>query len=239
MGCKKQMCSPKRVISNTQTTTTKERTMPRICIPSSYLKAQAMLQGTTWWRRRWGDAGVQDQCPCCPRTWESGLPAGRWFGGHSCTPGSIKSSNTKFSLQWNSSLKHQATVVLREGCLWARVLLFTVRTWRERFQKTRPQMWGGRSQGWSLSRWFFIRGIFPQGALIIVVSQRDGLASGWSLRMVCQGGLSSGWSHHGGLSSMVFHHGGLSSGWSFTDMVSHQGHLSSGWCTCMFYQGDL
>ena len=121
MGCKKQMCSPKRVISNTQTTTTKERTMPRICIPSSYLKAQAMLQGTTWWRRRWGDAGVQDQCPCCPRTWESGLPAGRWFGGHSCTPGSIKSSNTKFSLQWNSSLKHQATVVLREGFSMARL----------------------------------------------------------------------------------------------------------------------
>ena len=162
MGCKKQMCSPKEWFPVNKQQQQKGRTKPRINIPSSCLKAQAMLQGTTWWRRRWGDAGVQDQCPCCHQTWESGLPAGQWLGGYSCTPGPIKSSNTNFSLQWNSSLKHQATAVLREGCLWARVLLFTVQTWRERFQTKGLKCGavfhkGGLSLGDFSSGWSFLR----------------------------------------------------------------------------------
>ena len=196
-----------------------------------------MLQGTTWWRRRWGDAGVQDQCPCCRQTWESGLPAGRWLGGYSCTPGSMKSSNTNFSLQWNSCLKHQATAVLREGCLWARVLMFTVQTWRERFQKK------GLKCGAVFHKGGLSSGDYHQGDLSSGCSHHRGLSVRWSLiRVVSQDGLS-GWTFIRVISSwwsfitVVFHHGGLSSGWSFTDMVSHQGNLSSGWGT--FQQGDL
>ena len=78
----------------------------------------------------------------------------------------------------------------------------------------------------------------------MVVCHHSGPSSGWSLiDMVCQGGLSLGWSvirmvsHQGGLlpersfGRVVTHQGGLS-GWSVIGVIAHlmvsQGGLSSG-----------
>ena len=56
-----------------------------------------------------------------------------------------------------------------------------------------------------------------------VVSQQDGLSSGWSrMRVVFhQGGPSAGWS----VIRVVSYEGGVPSGWSLNRMVFHQGGL--------------
>ena len=100
------------------------------------------------------------------------------------------------------------------------------------------------SSGWSLTRGFFhwdglIRVVSPEVFFIRVVSHQvwslirvisqGGLSSGWSLTRV----LSSGWSlirvvsHQGGLTRVVSYQGGLSSGWSLTKVVSHEGFCSA------------